>query len=227
LGNIIHEEILKFPLFSNISSNELSSLQLCLKPRIRTYKRNEYITIAGEKFDSIGLFLEGEATVNKENLSGNRILMARLKPGDMFGEALVFTGEAYWPSTIQAQTGCKVMFLSSSSIIGLCQKVCPCHKKLIQNMLKIISEKAVMLNKKVEYLTITSVREKLSKFLLEQYKKAGTNTFTIPLNRKELAEFLNVTRPSLSREMCRMRDEGIIDFHMASVKIIDLERMVC
>jgi CRP-like cAMP-binding protein len=117
------------------------------------------------------------------------------------------------------------MFLARSSITGLCENVCPCHRTLIQNMLRIVSEKAIMLNKKVEYLTIAGVRERLSRFLMEQYKKAGTYTFTIPLNRKELAEFLNVTRPSLSREMCRMREEGIIDFHMASIKIIDPERM--
>lgn len=225
MDNMVREDMLKFPLFSGIESKELPSMLLCLKPIIRTFNRNDFIAIAGDEFDSIGLFLQGEATVNKENVSGNRIMMTRLKPGDMFGEALVFTGQAHWPSTIQAQTSCKVMFLARGSITGLCEKVCPCHKTLIQNMLKIVSEKAMMLNKKVEYLTITSVREKLCKFLLEQYKKTGTSTFTIPLNRKELAEFLNVTRPSLSREMRRMREEGIIDFHMASIKILDAEKM--
>lgn len=227
MGLDIQEELFMFPLFSNMSKSELAALLLCLKPKIRMYQRYEYIAIAGEEFDSFGLFLQGEATASKENLSGNRIMIARLKPGDMFGEALVFTGESYWPSTIQAMTDCKVMFLESSTITGLCEKACTCHKKLVQNMLRIISEKAMMLTRKVDYLTIASVREKISKYLLEQYKKAGTSTFTIPLNRKELAEYLNVARPSLSREMCRMRDEGIIDFHMSSFKIIDLKRLDC
>jgi CRP-like cAMP-binding protein len=115
--------------------------------------------------------------------------------------------------------------LKREKIIGECRNVCPWHRMLIQNMLRIISEKALILNRKVEYLTIGSIREKISKFLLEQFKVTGKTTFTLPMNRKELADFLNVSRPSLSREMSRMRDEGIIDFHMATVKIIDLEKL--
>ena len=90
-------------------------------------------------------------------------------------------------------------------------------------MLKIISEKALMLNRKVEYLALISVRQKIATYLLEQYKITKSKTFLLPLNRQELAEFLNVSRPSLSREMCRMRDEGIIDFHMSTIKILDLD----
>jgi DNA-binding transcriptional regulator LsrR (DeoR family) len=82
-----------------------------------------------------------------------------------------------------------------------------------------------MLNKQVEYLTIKSIRGKISTFLIEQYNTFGSLTFVLPMNRKEFAEFLNVSRPSLSREMSRMRDEGIIDFHMSAVKIIDLDRL--
>jgi len=225
LIKINYEEIHDSPLFKEICYEDLSSLINCLNPVVRIYKRNSYITLAGEKFDSFGLLLQGEATVNKENASGSRFIMTRLKPGDMFGEALVFTDQAHWPSTIQAQTDCKVMFLARNSITGICEKLCPWHRTLINNMLRIVSEKAVILNRKVEYLTTPSVRAKISKFLLEQYKKSRSITFMLPMNRKELAEFLNITRPSLSRELCRMRDEGIIDFHMTSIKILDLNKL--
>jgi CRP-like cAMP-binding protein len=225
MTKIMYEEIFDSPLFKGIAYDELSSLISCLNPVVRIYKRYSYITIAGEEFDSIGLLLQGEATVNKENASGNRVIMTRLKPGDMFGEALVFTDQALWPSTIQAQVDCKVMFLARNSITGVCERLCPWHRTLINNMLRTVSEKAVLLNRKVEYLTTPGVRAKLSKFLLEQYRKHGSTTFMLPMNRKELAEYLNIARPSLSREMCRMRDEGIIDFHMTSIKILDLNKL--
>ena len=93
------------------------------------------------------------------------------------------------------------------------------------NMLSVVSEKAINLNRKVEYLAMKSLRAKLSRFLLEQYKKAGKTMFVMPLNRSELSDFLNVSRPSLSREMCRMRDEGIIDFYRSSVQILDEEAL--
>ncbi|HHV98358.1 MAG TPA: Crp/Fnr family transcriptional regulator [Clostridiaceae bacterium] len=221
----IDKELAGSPLFHGIEGDELVSLLYCLKPKIRIYQKNEYIKIAGDKFDSIGIVLQGEVTVNKENVAGNRVIMTILKPGDMFGETLVFSRQPYWIATVQAQKKCKVLFIKGESILGECSKLCPWHKTLIQNMLNIVCEKVLVLSRKVEYLSITSIREKICTYLLEQYKKTGKTTFILPMNRKELAEFLNVSRPSLSREMGRLRDEGIIDFHMATVKIIDLERL--
>ncbi len=213
------------PLFQGIVENDLISLLYCLEPRIRIYEKNQYITIAGDKFDSTGVVLEGQAMVNKENAAGNRIMMTMLKPGDMFGEVLVFSNQSIWPSTVQAYGNCKVLFLTKDKIMGKCEKICPHHKMIIQNMLTIVSEKALLLNRRVEYLTIVGIRKKISTFLIEQYKKKKSTTFTLPMNRRELAEFLNVSRPSLSREMCRMRDQDIIDFHMATIKIIDVEQL--
>ncbi|MDI3535450.1 MAG: family transcriptional regulator, dissimilatory nitrate respiration regulator [Thermosediminibacterales bacterium] len=151
--------------------------------------------------------------------------MTLLKPGDMFGEMVAFSSQFQWPSTIQAQESCKAFFLGREKIVGECKKMCPWHRMLIQNMLRIISERALILNKKIEYLSIKSLRGKISAYLLEQYKNARNTTFTLPLNRNELAEFLNVSRPSMSREICRMRDEGIIDFHLSTVRIIDVEAL--
>ena len=81
----------------------------------------------------------------------------------------------------------------------------------------------MMLNKKVEYLTIKSMRGKISTYLLEQYRREGDVNITLPLNRNELSDFLNVSRPSMSREMSKMKDEGIIDFHLTAVKIRNIE----
>jgi CRP-like cAMP-binding protein len=90
----------------------------------------------------------------------------------------------------------------------------------------IVSERAIALSRKVEYLSIKSIRGKISTYLLEQYKKAGKAIFMLPMNRNEMADFLNVSRPSLSREMCKMRDEGIIDFHRASILVKDVRALI-
>jgi CRP-like cAMP-binding protein len=96
---------------------------------------------------------------------------------------------------------------------------------LITNMLQVISGKALLLDRKVEYLAMKSLRGRIGALFLEEHKKKGASTFMLSMKRNEIADFLNVTRPSLSREMCRMRDEGIIDFHMASVQIKDLDKL--
>jgi CRP-like cAMP-binding protein len=218
----------KCALFQGISSCELQTMLECIRPRICEYKKNENITLEGEKYEGVGIVLKGSASITKENAAGSRIIMAMANPSDIFGEIAAFSKHSTWPATVVAQDNCTVMFLPPEKIVNECEKLCISHKTLVNNMLGIVSEKALILNKKVEYLTIRSLRGKICSFFLEQYKAHGSATFMMPMKRNELADFLNVSRPSLSREMCRMRDEGIIDFHRSSIRIqnIDLLKSV-
>ena len=210
------------PIFHDISASELEVMLDCLKPRIQHYKKNSYIAVEGETFTGLGILLSGEASVAKENASGSRIIMTMIAPGDLFGEMIAFSAKEYWPASVFAQTTCSVMFLSPEKIIGGCSNECANYKQLIKNMLGILSAKALFLNQRVEYLAIKGMREKISTYLLEQYKINNKNTFTLPLKRTEWADFLNVSRTALSRELGRMRDEGIIEFYRTSVKINNL-----
>ena len=210
-------------LFRDIDPLNIENMVSCLKPRIERFKKYDFITMAGNEFKELGIILEGEAIVIKENAAGNRVIMMSLKPGNMFGEMVVFSGMGKWPATVQAQRDCTVFFLSKSKIIGECHNICPWHKQMIQNMLKITSVRALKLNKQVEYLTIKSMRGKLCTYILEQYNQCNKKTFELPLKRNELADYLNVSRPSMSREMGRMRDEGLIDFYKSTVKILDID----
>ncbi|MFA6808763.1 MAG: helix-turn-helix domain-containing protein, partial [Eubacteriales bacterium] len=116
--------------------------------------------------------------------------------------------------------------LPPDKIVGCCERNCISHKRLILNMLKIVSNKALVLNKKVNYLTMKTLRQKICNYLLDLNKNSDSENLLLPLSRNEMAEFLNVSRPSLSREMCRLRDEGIIEFHRISVRIINLPLLI-
>ena len=216
---------MKSALFRGFSTEDLLGILGCLKPKVYSFKKNEFITITGENLTGVGIILSGEVAVTKENAAGNRIVIAVLKPGEMFGETAAFSGSAVWPATVLAQAVSTVLFLPPEKIVSGCEKACMSHHSLITNMLRTISDKALMLNQKVEYFLIKSIRGKITTYLLEQYQETGSSTLILPLNRNDLADFLNVSRPSLSREMCRMRDEGIIEFHRSSVYIKDAEAM--
>lgn len=215
--------LIKSPLFNNLEILELITMLECFEPRIRTYKKNEIISTEGEELREIGIVISGSVAIGKTNSSGSRTIMTILNPPEMFGEIAAFSHTKIWPATVIAQESTEIMFVPPEKIIDNCEKSCPYHRMLINNILSIISNKALMLNKKVEYLTIKSVRGKISAFLLDQYKLSRNKTLYITMNRSELAEFLNITRPSLSREMCRMRDEGIIEFYKSSIKILNIE----
>lgn len=206
-------------LFRGITPEEITAIFECLKPQVSSFEKNEWVAVAGEKFAGLGIVLSGEVLVIKENAAGSRAIIAVNGPGEMFGEMAAFSGDGVWPVTVASRVACTVMFLPAGKIVGNCERICVCHRRLITNLLEIVSGKALQMHRKLEYLGIKSMRGKISAFLLEQHIRAGSDTFMMPMKRNELADFLNVTRPSLSREMCRMRDEGLIEFHRESVKI--------
>jgi CRP-like cAMP-binding protein len=209
-------------LFENIDPEELYMLLKCLEIKGSGFSRNDIIKMAGDPFEGIGVVVDGQVSVVKENAAGERIIFSILKKGELFGEMAAFSGSGRWPATIIAQTDCIVMYVPSDKLVGQCAASCTGHRKLVMNMLGILSRKAITLNRQLEFLSIRSMRARIAAFLLEQYKKSGQATFMLDMNRNEMADFLNVARPSLSREMCRMRDEGILDFHRSSVQIRDI-----
>lgn len=212
-------------LFKNIDIETIKGMLTCLNPRIKPYMKNETLVLAGTPFTGIGIVLKGEVIIAKESLAGNRTIMTLLKPGDMFGEMVSFTDEKKWPATATAQSDCEVIYISPESVLDQCQRLCEGHKMMIENLLRVMSRKALMLNKKLEYLSIRSLRGRLSMYLLEQHMKTNKIIFSLPMNRDELADFFNVARPSLSRELSKMKEDGLIDFHKSSFKIIDVEAL--
>ena len=212
-------------LFQNMDEEGLNVMLNCLSPQIVSYKKKEYITLEGHEFTGIGIIVQGEVIVTKENVAGDRVIMSKLREGHIFGEVIAFSDQNLWVATVVASTDCTVLFLAPSKILGNCPAMCGEHKLLIQNMLKIVSQKTMDLNRKIEYLAIKSIRKKVSTYLLENYNMAHKMKFKVPLKRNELADFLNVSRPSLSRELIKMKEEGIIDFDKSLFTILDIENL--
>lgn len=216
----------KTALFHGVEREGMQAMLKCLEPKARSFKRNDFIVMGGTDYEGVGIILKGQAALSKENAAGDRVVMAFMQEGDVFGEIVAFSSlTKVWPASVQAMEKCEVLFLPKERIIGECEKLCPWHRTLIRNFLRLVCNRAFLLNRKVEYLTIKSIRGKICTYLLEQYNNTGNRNITVPLNRNEMADLLNVSRPSLSREICRMRDEQVIDFHLNSFKILDIEAL--
>ena len=189
----------------------------CLKPRIRRCKQHEVVAVYGQPFQGIGIVAEGSVALSRETISGNRILLDVLQAGEIFGEASAFSDTRLWPVTVITQADSVILFLPPDKVIGNCANVCRSHSTLITNTLNILSNRVLALNQKIERLSAKSNRGKVCGYLLEIYRLTGNTGLFVPLKRHELADYLNMPRPSLSREMCLMRDDGLIEFNGRSV----------
>jgi CRP-like cAMP-binding protein len=210
------------PLFRGIDREDLNKMLECLKPRVKRYKYREIVALCGSPLSGIGIVASGKVALTRETYSGNRIMLGILDSGDIFGETAAFSNDRTWPVTVIANEDCQLLFLPPDKIQGNCSNICTAHSILILNMLNILSNKALMLNKKIEHLSAKSIRGKISSYLLEEYGQSNETAFRMSMKRHELADYLGIPRPSLSREMITMKKEGIIDYDGSWVQINDI-----
>ncbi|PHV70806.1 Crp/Fnr family transcriptional regulator [Sporanaerobium hydrogeniformans] len=215
----------KVPLFMNIKEEELESLLYCLGAQEKGYINEETLFSLGEQVDRIGIVLEGQVEVVKENILGDRHIIALLSPGQLFGEGIVCTDKRISPVTVRARSHSRVLFIPYEKIVTKCPSSCTYHTSLIKNMLKILGEKNFTLNQKIDYLVLKGLRQRLALYLLDEARKQGQMAFNIVLNRNELADYLNVCRSAMCRELSRMKQEGLIDYYKNGFKILDANRL--
>lgn len=215
----------KCVLFRGIKEGNYKHLLGCLGAKVKSYDEEEYIFFAGDVINYIGVVLSGRAQILKESLAGNKHIISVLDASDMFAEGVVCTETRISPVTVQAMEPLKALFIPYEKIIKNCGQACDYHITLIQNMMVILGEKNVTLNWKLELLTLKGMREKLASYLLKASMDNKSNTFQIPLNRTELADFLNVSRTSMCRELTRMKEDGLIDLYGRSFRILDKRRL--
>jgi len=212
-------------LFMNISVDELEKLLSCLNVTFGKFEKGQYLLSEGDHPRHIGVLLSGSADIVKEDAFGRRMILTTVGPLDMFAEALVCAQVQESPVTVQATGSGAVCFLDYGRIVTSCGNACGFHSRLIQNMLGILARKNLLYNKKMDFLLMKTLREKLSAYLLDQHHAAGSMSFAIPFNREELADFLAVDRSAMSRELGKMKKEGLIDFTKNKFVILDIGRM--
>ena len=198
-------------LFKSIEASELESLLGCIGAEIKNIRRDGIVLLAGDEPRHVGIVLTGQLHIIREDYNGNRSLIAVLAPGDIFAEALCCAGVPYSPVTVMAEKDSVVMLLGFARILYTCSNSCSFHKKLIENTLRLIANKNLMLQSHMEIISLKSVRARVMRYLESFMSKQGRE-ITIPLNREELADYLCVERSALSHELARMKNDGLIEY---------------
>ena len=206
-------EILKqTQLFAGIKDNELSAMLDCLQATIKTYKKGEYIFREGDYIDKITVLVQGKLIIQKDDFWGNRSIVSAIRIGEMFGEAYATPDSGAILNDVIAEECSTVISFNIYKLLTMCPSSCRFHSIVIQNLFFAISEKNRKLVQKIGYMSNRSTRAKLLSYLSDEAKKQRSNNFTIPFNRQQLADFLSVDRSAMSKELCKMRDEGLILF---------------
>lgn len=207
-------------LFNNMLEDDILKSLTCLKGRVKKYNKNDIIYSSGSEINNIGIVLNGSILITKDDIMGNRNILTTISQTGLFAETFVCSNIKYIPVTVIANEDCEILFIQFKQLTEVCESNCSFHNKLIQNMLSIIASKNILLNNKIEILSAKTTRDKLMAYFNMQITRNKSNTFTIPFSRDALADYLNLNRSSMSRELSKMRNEGIIQFNKNRFKIL-------
>ncbi|MBQ9940334.1 MAG: Crp/Fnr family transcriptional regulator [Clostridia bacterium] len=208
-------------LFSGVGTEETESMLSCLNARLCVYQKGEYVIRQGEHLNEIIVLLEGNLHIQNDDYWGNRSILSHITPGEMYGESYVSPESGTVINDVVATEKSTVIFFNVTRILTTCSSACRFHQKVMQNMFFAISEKNRNLVQKLGHMSKRSTREKLVSYLSEQAGRQNNSHFTIPFNRQQLADFLSVDRSAMSNELCKMRDEGLIEFNKNSFILLD------
>lgn len=219
--NTDYEFLEKTQIFENISREGIKKLLECSGAMIREYEKGQLVFREGEKPEYFYLLLKGKLLVTKNYVYGRRIIFFEIHEEEIFGILVRHREEeTYWYDAA-AVADSRVLMIPWDFLFHFCPCACEYHRSIIKNMISVQADSCVSQMKKLHILSGMTVEAKIAYLMLEEADEEGFVDFK--MNREELADFLSVTRPSLSRSLMKMQREGLIWVHKSKARILNLD----
>ena len=198
-------------LFKGIDPESCRRMITCFNAEIKKFRVGSNIAESTSSGGKIGIILSGNADVVRYDINGVRTIIESLGEHGIFGDFFTYTADHHSDVDIIAETDCEVLFVRRSELTKRCEKACRCHSMVIENMLELMTEKAVSLSERIEVLSQRSIEDKLISFLrITENKTADGKSPQIPFSTTALSDYLCVNRSALQREIARLKRTGVL-----------------
>ena len=208
-------------LFKGVSAIELREELERTPHHIQCYDKEETIFHMMEDATRIGIVLEGRAQAQKAFPTGSQVNVSVRGAGELIGPAAVFSNSRRYPCDVVALEPVTVMMFRREDLLGLLQK----NILILENLMTEIASATYMLQQRLELLSYNGIAQKAAFWLLMQARQTGKDTVKIPDSVSKWAMLMNVSRPSLHRELKKLEDEGIISYSHPKIQILEREAL--
>ena len=206
------------PLFAGLGQEDLCRQLRVLKAEKSAYERGMLLQAAGEPIRHFGVVLSGAVQVCVDDIEGNRMIMAEVAPGVCFAESLCFLKTKESPVYIFAALDSEVLLLSAEALFS--DPSDPFLAEVQRRFTAALAGKALTMNNRIQVLSKLTLRGKLTAYFTELAGVQGSDVIRLPMNREDTAAYIGVNRSALSRELARMKAEGLIDYRKNEVRIL-------
>lgn len=191
--------------------------------RTNGYGKGEVIFAAGSVVTDIGLVLSGSVRIEYTDLWGNKSILGIIPAGGVFAESYACIPDEPMMVDAVANEECSIMFISVPRLFMPCP-ACKNQNRLIQNLIVISAGKNLQLSRRSMHTSPKTIRGRLFSYFSQMVSAQGSNKIIIPFDRQQLADYLNLDRSALSKELGKMRKDGLIAYHKNIFEIkMDIE----
>ena len=215
------ESIQKSRLLGGLNPEQLENALCFFGAQLKSYKRGQLIHSSGSALTAFGLMLCGSVQVYAVDISGNRIIMANVLPGETFGEAMCFLKSEELPANILATSDVRILMMHTDKMNSAAGFDSPADRLWTQRFISALAVRMLQMNGRIQVLSKETLRSKLLTLFSQCVHGYSASSFTLPMNREDMAAYLGVNRTALSRELSKMRDEGLIAFHKNHFVLLD------
>lgn len=205
----MQHRLMRSPLFADL--DDFSFVTRCSKARVGRYRAGEAVSFCSGRY--LGVVLDGLVSLDETLYSVGGVLALK---------------EAACPGTSAtgiAQRAAVVFFLPTDFLLNPCSVCCTAHRQLMANAIRVLAGGQQTLELRQFYLLRKGTRNRLARYLLDQRTVQHTDTLTLPMNRKHLAEYLSLARPNLSKALSEFRDAGYLDYYRETVRLLQPEQL--
>lgn len=188
------------------------------KERVGTkrFQGNQVVYLQGEECTTMDMVLKGAVDIHTIDQEGNIITLARFKKGDIVGVNLLFSSDSTYPFSVTAVEDTEILQLSKRILLDLSKD----NPRFTEALLQTVSDKALSLANWITQISMKPLREKLLDYIHLEIKRQGKGRIILTTSKKDLAERLGVQRTSLSRELQKMKKDGLLDYDRTSITLL-------
>ncbi|MFR9277841.1 MAG: Crp/Fnr family transcriptional regulator [Peptoniphilus senegalensis] len=203
-------------LFNNLNDLEIEEVQNFLSD-MKSYKNKSTVFNIGDEINYIGILLSGQVELAIDDAFGNKTILSKLSAPALFAESVLIRGIKEIPLSVVTTTDSQIIFFDYKTFSA---KNLSCREKVKDNLIDILAGKNLFMRDKLNLFSLQSTRAKILYFLSNESRKNHSKYFTIDFNITELAQYLNLNRSSLSRELSKLKKEGFIDYDKKTFRIL-------
>ncbi len=207
-------------LFKGVTNKDRMRMIECFNAETKKFRAGSCIADFSIPRGKIGVILKGNAEIIRYDINGVRSIIETLGEQDIFGDFFTYSTSKKSTVEIVAESDCEILFMLRSELMKRCEKACQCHSQVVENMLDLMTEKAISLSERIEVLSQRTIEDKLLSFLqIVENNTASGKQPQIPFSTTALSDYLCVNRSALQREMAKLKKSGVLTISKRKFKL--------